>query len=205
MALRMVLILNKYLEDSFPVRWDLLDDHLMDNLLKLDKITLQHSIRTSKLAVILGKKLGLSSKELELLGQGALFHDVGKARIPLEILNKEGQLTPEEWGILQTHPQKGCECLKNSDVDEVVRRIVLEHHLWVNGEGGYPLIGDGKMPCPLTQIVMVADVVDAMTSDRPYRRAHSVEKTKEYLEVKVGSQFNGEVVSTFGRLIAKFD
>ena len=205
MALRMVLILNKYLEDSFPIRWDLLDDHLMDNLLKLDRITLQHSIRTSKLAVVLGKKLGLSSKELELLGQGALFHDLGKARIPLEILNKKGQLTPEEWGILQTHPQKGCEILKNSNVGEVVRRIVLEHHLWVNGEGGYPLSGDGKMPCPLTQIVMVADVVDAMTSDRPYRRAHSVEKTKEYLEVKVGSQFNGEVVSAFGRLIAKFD
>ena len=206
MALELLVMLDECTKVGFfGGQCELLDEHLIGTLLQLDRTTLQHSMRTSKLAVLLGKKLGLDGAELELLGQGALLHDIGKIRVPSEILNKEDPLNSEEWSLLQTHPQRGCEHLVKSNVDEVIRRIVLNHHVWFNGEGGYPLAEDRKSPCPLTQIVMVADVVDAMTSDRPYRKAHSIEATREYIEDRVGSWFNGEVVGAFGRLVFKIE
>lgn len=202
MVLELLIMLNEY-EDTAPFRieWD---SSAIRTLLQLDRTTLQHSLRTYKLAVILGKKLRLSSTELILLGQGALFHDIGKTKIPLTILNKQNPLTSEEWAILQTHPQRGKECLEPFAMDETIQRIVLRHHVWFNGEGGYPLDKDKAKPCPLTQIVMVADVIDAMTSDRSYRRAHTIADTQQYMEARAGSWFNSEVVAVFGSLVSKF-
>lgn len=138
-----------------------------------------------------------SSRELDLLKMGALLHDIGKQYIPREILDKEAELTPDEWEQIKMHPIFGWQCVASMDLDDAVKRIVLGHHLWANGEGGYPSSLGKPRPCILTQITTVADVADAMTGDRPYRPALSVSTCMEYLEENSGGRFNRNVVEVF--------
>lgn len=121
----------------------------------------------------IGRELKLSSEELSLLGMGALLHDIGKFNIPESILEKKTPLTPAEWAIIEEHPVHGYRFAKAIGMDDAICRIILHHHLWANGAGGYPA-SEGVVPCLLTQITTVADVVDAMTHERPYRPPLSI-------------------------------
>lgn len=163
-------------------------------LVKLDDKTFAHCRRVQVLAFALGQKMGLTSKELARLRLGSLLHDIGKKDISTDILNKKAPLTHEEWELIQMHPVFGWNSFVFTELDDVVKRIILDHHLWANGEGGYPNCFENFKPCPLTQITSVADVVDAMTNDRPYRLALSVTACFEYLEENAGTKFNREVV-----------
>ncbi len=178
-----------------------IDSMLMAMLANLDNETLGHCCRVQVLAVSLGEELQLSSTEIANLRLGSLLHDIGKKDIPEAVLSKETPLTAEEWQLIQGHPVFGWSSVLTVGLDEVVEQIILGHHLWANGCGGYPSWLNDFGPCLLTHITSVADVADAITSDRPYRPALSVTACLEYLEQNAGTKFNPEVVRAFTRLI----
>ena len=163
-------------------------------LVGLDPATLRHCHRVQKLSLIIGEALGLSLTELNTLSLGSLLHDVGKKYIPARILMKEAPLSGEDWMAIQQHPVNGWEYVKENIRDEGTWEIILHHHLWFDGQGGYPESNNGVKPSPLTWITSVADVVDAMTQDRPYRRALTLDACLEFLTEKTGTQFCPEVV-----------
>lgn len=164
---------------------------------ELDDETFGHCKRVQSLALTLGRRMGLTSAELNQLSLGALLHDVGKKFISPEILNKSTPLTPEEWEVIKTHPQLGFDCVASIGLDDTVKGIILGHHRWANGEGGYPQEDSFTKPCLFTQITTVADVVDAMTSHRPYREALNISSCLAYLEENAGTIFNRDIVTIF--------
>jgi hypothetical protein len=133
-----------------------------------DAYTHGHSQRTAQLAVELGLQMGLPPDRLRILSRGAFLHDIGKIAIPDEILNKPGRLTPEERLVVETHPQLGYELASSAPSLREVLQVILHHHERMDG-GGYPggLVGR-NIPFE-ARVVAVADVWDALTSDRPYR------------------------------------
>lgn len=167
---------------------------LIESLVGLDKDTFCHSVRTRRLALTMGELLGLEGVEIQDLALGAFLHDIGKLYIPDNILHKQTPLTEEEWSIIQDHPTLGVEAVKSAGLSQDVSKIVLEHHRWANGEGGYPQHLQGA-PTLLTQIVSVADVLDAMTSPRPYRSAYSVDVAVNFIYEHSGTRFSSTVVN----------
>jgi diguanylate cyclase (GGDEF)-like protein/putative nucleotidyltransferase with HDIG domain len=155
-----------------------------------------HSKRLLRMSHEIGKRLGLDSKELTDLKYAAFFHDLGKARVPDRILEKEGSLTDEEWEIMEKHTIWGREMLEGAEKMDRVGKIVEQSHERVDG-GGYPggLSGDEIML--EARIITVVDSWDAMRSDRPYRDALSQQEAIAELKDNRGTQFDPEVVETF--------
>jgi putative nucleotidyltransferase with HDIG domain len=179
-----------------------INEELVNALLQIDFSSYFHSTRVEKLAVQIGRELKLSSEELSLLGMGALLHDIGKFNIPESILEKKTPLTPAEWAIIEEHPVHGYRFANAIGMDDAICRIILHHHLWANGAGGYPA-SEGVVPCLLTQITTVADVVDAMTHERPYRPPLSIADCIEHLEAYAGTKYNAEVVQVAKQILNK--
>lgn len=175
-------------------------DLAADALLRLDFSTFFHCVRVEKLAGKIGKRLKLSSGELSQLKWGALLHDIGKQNIPPEILNKTTPLTAADWALIQEHPVHGYQFARMIGMDETVCRIILHHHIWADGTGGYPS-GENMRPCLLTQITTVADVVDAMTSDRPYRPPLSTADCIEHLEAHLNTRYNPDAVEVVKEIL----
>ena len=171
-----------------------MDDVFVGILAELDSETFLHCQRTQQISLLLGQEIGLRNEDLECLSLGALFHDVGKIYVPSNVLNKRTPLSDEEWTFIRSHPRLGYDCLKHTNLDETVKNIVLNHHLWANGRGGYPHHQSIQEPCLLTQVVTIADVVDAMTSKRPYRSALSMDNCFDHLEENCGTLFNSDLV-----------
>lgn len=138
-----------------------------------DEYTYHHSVNVSVLSIALGQRLGLSKKALNELGLAALFHDIGKVGVPLEILNKPSPFTEEEWLIMKKHPQWGVKALlmlKRPDPLLIRSAIVaFEHHLHYN-YSGYPRVTNKAEQDLYSRIVTIADQYDAMTSSRVYAR-----------------------------------
>ncbi|MGI6673974.1 MAG: HD-GYP domain-containing protein [Limnochordia bacterium] len=173
-------------------------DHVLTSVVDdLDQETMVHCRRVEFLVLTIGKLMELTSAELSQLSLGAYIHDVGKKCVPEAILKKKGPLTPQEWDIIEMHPKWGYDVAASLGLSETAKRIVLEHHLWANGQGGYPQELIGTKPSLLTQITTVADVFDAMINHRPYRSALSTVSAMEYLTGNVGTRFNEDVVATF--------
>lgn len=103
---------------------------------------------------------------------------------------------------MEMHSVHGWQLVSSLELDDVVGRIILEHHVWANGQGGYPQNSRG-IPCILTQITTVADVADAMTSDRPYRPALSFTACIDYLEEFQGTRFNRDIVRVFKKISSR--
>ena len=137
-----------------------------------DEYTFTHSVNVCIFAVALGKKLGFNKHQLYELGLGALLHDVGKVRMPLELLNKEGPLTPEEFPVMQQHPTEGLLSLfEMRGLSEVPLRAMLvayEHHMKID-QTGYPQSIRRREPTLFGRIVAVADGFDAATTKRSYQ------------------------------------
>jgi putative nucleotidyltransferase with HDIG domain len=134
--------------------------------------TAGHSLRVAEIASSMGRRLGLSEHKLFLLQVGSLLHDIGKLAVPLEILDKPGRLTPEEYRVVQEHVSAGNRILEPFDSARMaaIRDIVRHHHERLDGSG-YPDRLQGGQISLLARIVAVADVFDALTSVRPYRTA----------------------------------
>ncbi|NLN16801.1 MAG: HD domain-containing protein [Firmicutes bacterium] len=167
---------------------------LVTALEQKDRYTQGHSLRVSNLAVLIGQEMNLPEEELNKLRLAAVLHDVGKIAIPEAILNKPEALTRTEYEIVKLHPQKSAEIIKGISVLQPIIPIVKHHHERPDG-CGYPS-GLTLRDIPLlTQILAVADAWDAMTSDRPYRKAMSVEQALQVMKENRGTQFSAQVVN----------
>lgn len=170
----------------------------------LDNYTYQHSVNVAILSMILGIQLKLSRYELYTLCVGAMLHDIGKVFVSLEIVQKSGKLTDVEYAEIKQHTIRGYDYLKGSlDVSAVSRIIALQHHERPNGLG-YPERRKGSDIHKLSKIVAIADVYDALTSDRTYRKALSPNEALEYIMASGGSQFDYEMVCTFANTIIPY-
>lgn len=169
-----------------------------------DDYTAEHSVRVSVIAVALGRELGLNNAELEDLGIGAMLHDVGKVKVPDEILNKEGKLDDDEHLIIKKHTEFGHDMLlSKSDVPAAALDVAYNHHEQLDGKG-YPrgLKGD-EIPY-FAKIVSAADAFDAITSDRVYRKGRSSLEALRILYDCRGSQFDEHIINAFIRLIGVY-
>jgi HD superfamily phosphodiesterase len=166
-----------------------------------DPYTAHHSERVAAIALEIGREMGLPPTLLESLEAGARLHDVGKVSVPDALLGKEGGLSPEEWAVMREHPAAGAKALAPiaSLLGKEAVEIARYHHERWDGEG-YPEGLRGEEIPLLARIVAVADAYEAMTSDRPYRRALSPEEAARRIEEGAGSQFDPEVAEAFLRV-----
>jgi putative two-component system response regulator len=151
-----------------------------------DEYTKGHTLRVSELSVQLAKKMNLSKNDINAIKIGGIIHDVGKIGVPKAIINKPGRLEPEELEIMKTHPYIGykiCTPLKKSL--GMVLDIIYYHHEKLDGSG-YPIGLKGEDIPEGAKVLAVADIYDALTSDRPYRKAMSKEKALEILRQEAG-------------------
>jgi putative nucleotidyltransferase with HDIG domain len=161
-----------------------------------DPYTSGHSQRVTQISLLIAKALNFDQKDIELLQQATMLHDIGKIGIPESILNKPGDLTPTELQIIHQHPIIGENVLKPVKFLEEVRPIIRHHHEREDG-GGYPDGLPGKELSPSTKVLVVADTFDAMNSDRPNRRALSLAQIEEEFRKHRGTQFDIQVVDAF--------
>jgi HD-GYP domain-containing protein (c-di-GMP phosphodiesterase class II) len=165
-----------------------------------DAYTHGHSLRTAELAVELGLQMALPPDRLRIIARGAYLHDLGKIAIPDQILNKPGALTDEERKIVEMHPQHGFELAATAPSLHEVLPVILHHHERMDGKG-YPdgLVG---MAVPLeARVVAVADVWDALTSDRAYRSGWQPAQALAHIEAGRGTHFDPLVVDALVRVI----
>ncbi len=158
--------LMKTISDNNAVAFDI-------NLLRCsDDYTFKHSVDVAMMSMIIGKNLGLDEKSLRDLALSGLLHDLGKSKIPLEILNKKGKLSEEEFALMKQHSLFGFKILKErNEFNDSILKGVLQHHEKLNGRG-YPL-GVGKDQIHyFAKIIAVADIYDALVTDRPYKKAY---------------------------------
>jgi putative nucleotidyltransferase with HDIG domain len=161
-----------------------------------DGETAGHSLRVCRYSLEIAGAMGLSDSELRGLAMGAYLHDIGKLATPDGILRKPGPLTPEEWKLMQQHVQTGYDLVKQIPFLAAAAEIILNHHERIDGSG-YPR-GLKAEQIPLAaRIFAVADSLDAMTSDRPYRRAMPFEAAREEIRRKSGCLFDPQVAETF--------
>jgi putative nucleotidyltransferase with HDIG domain len=161
-----------------------------------DVETKGHSERVVAYCLGLGKQIGLSQRDLITLEHGALLHDIGKIGVPDAILLKRGALTEEEWLYMRRHVEYGAQILRGIDFLDGARNIVAQHHERFDGSG-YPGKLDGDLICLGARIFAVADAVDAITSNRPYRDARSFEDAAEELIRCSGKHFDPAIVQAF--------
>lgn len=165
-----------------------------------DDETKGHSQRVTEMTVAIAKELGISEEELVHIRRGAILHDIGKIAIPDEILHKPGPLTDEEWNLMRQHPALAVEWLSKISFLEQALTIPYYHHEKWDGTG-YPEGLKGEdIPLP-GRIFAVADVWDALLSDRPYRKAWPEEKALAYIQSEAGKHFDPEIVKIFFELL----
>ncbi|MDH5258321.1 MAG: response regulator [Gammaproteobacteria bacterium] len=163
-----------------------------------DNETGYHIIRMSKISALLGKAAGMSTEQCDLLLNASPMHDIGKIGIPDKILLKPGKFEPEEWRIMQTHAQIGADILSGDDSDllSMAREIALTHHEKWNGSG-YPNALCGEDIPLVGRISALADVFDALSSERPYKKAWPLDKAIELIKEERGKHFDPKLVDIF--------
>ncbi len=164
--------------------------------------TIDHAHRMEELAQKLGRRLGLSTSQLNRLSLLATLHDIGKAAISEEILTKPGQLTEEEWETIRDHSRRGYRIASASEEFALVAEDILAHHEWWNGEG-YPRGLAGEDIPLLARIISIVDAYDVMTHDRPYSEAVTTEEALQELQDCAGSQFDPDLVEEFVVMMEK--
>lgn len=142
---------------------------MLHNTRKITDSTFTHSMNVAIISRMIGMWLDYNQEALDILTLGGLLHDIGKCKIPPEILNKPGRLTANEFALIKHHPSLGYEMIKDQNLSMRVKEITLSHHERCDGSG-YPLGLNGDQIDDYANIVAIADVYDAMTADRCYRR-----------------------------------
>jgi len=169
-----------------------------------DEYTYRHSVDVGMLTIMLGKAMNLSKENLMDLGKSAFFHDLGKMFIPLEILNKEGRLTDKEYETMKKHSQLGYDFVRDIlHENKAVTSGVLFHHEKFDGTG-YPHGLKGVDIPIFGRMIAVADVYDALGTDRPYRRAMAPSESYEAILAQSGTHFDPDIVMAFRDTIAPF-
>lgn len=169
-----------------------------------DSYTFFHCVNVTVLSVVIGIGLDLNRDSLVNLANAALLHDIGKVFIDSAIINKPGKLTDEEYEIIKGHPGKGYEYIKDMYLNpELTARGVLDHHERFDGKG-YPDWKRGTEISGLGRIIAIADVYDALISDRPYRKGWFAVEAVEYIQGACGTQFDFDMVHVFSQKVAPF-
>lgn len=164
-----------------------------------DEEITSHTLRVTAISLELGRELGLELSDLSNIQYGTLLHDIGKLGIPDAIIQKPGKLTKEEYQVVQKHPIYAHEWISKRDDFQGSTVIPLFHHERWDGEG-YPYRLKGKEIPLLARIVAIVDVWDAVTSDRPYRRAMTNEQAHQIIKSESGKHFDPDVVKAFWKL-----
>jgi HD-GYP domain-containing protein (c-di-GMP phosphodiesterase class II) len=189
----------------------------LNDLANADGYTMKHSLAVTALGLSLGLRVmqrygwidthgcrrfdGIDER-LSTLGVGLLLHDIGKLAVPAEILEKPGPLSSEEWLAMRAHPTLGAQMLQHADgISPVSRAVVRSHHERWDGYG-YPAGLAGNAIHQFARIASVADVFDALTSDRSYRRALPMHEGYDYIVSRAGREFDPEVVTIFAESVA---
>lgn len=169
-----------------------------------DEYTFFHSVNVAILSIVIGQGLKLSEKELYDLGLAAVLHDIGKVFIDKDVLLKKGKLTEVEFDIIKTHSETGYKHLKNSYEIPIASYIgVLQHHERYDGTG-YPMKRKQEDISLFGRIICLADVYDAITSNRPYREAMLPSEAMEYIMANSGTMFDSNIVKVFIERIAAY-
>ena len=176
-----IIIDKKLFDITFP---------LLDKFKEICPGTFKNSQNVSNMCETVAVELDLN---IDLLKCAALYHDIGKMNIPTSILAKPGKISDIEYRMIKTHPQLGCNMLKNIEFSLPVIDIILQHHEKEDGSG-YPNGLKGKDIRLEAKILLVADVVEAMSSHRPYRPALSINKAIREIRKNRGKLFNPEIV-----------
>jgi HD-GYP domain-containing protein (c-di-GMP phosphodiesterase class II) len=169
-----------------------------------ENLTYVHSVNVAMLSLLIGRKVGFDEPTIAELVEAALLHDIGKTRIALDILRKPGPLTTHERRQIELHAMYGAEMLVGLDgLGPLTPTVALEHHRTVRG-GGYPALGEGVIPHPMSQIISVADVYEAITGARTHRDPSPPERACLVLARVAGDQLSAPLVKAFVNTITFF-
>ena len=169
---------------------------MLHNMRQIDDSTYAHSVNVALICRLIGKWKNFSEKDMDTLTLCGLLHDIGKSKIPNEIIGKPGKLTDSEYEEIKKHPVIGYNLVKNLDIDQRVKNAVLFHHERFDGKG-YPLGLTGNEIDDFTSIVSIADVYDAMTANRCYRDGLCPFEVIAIFEKEGLTQFNPKYILTF--------
>src|SRR5689334_7752523 len=174
-------------------------------LRQFDEYTTTHSLNVSVLTMALAEYIGLGARDVRTFGVAGLLHDLGKVRVPLEILNKPGKLTDEERLVMQRHPVDGAKLIITSDRDlDLAAAVAYEHHIMIDG-GGYPHCHFHRACHPASVLVHVCDVYDALRTHRPYREAWESERVLSYIRERAGAEVDPSVAEKFVAMMAELE
>ena len=165
-----------------------------------DVYTRGHSERVGASSRRLAITLGLAPAEVEVIARAGLLHDIGKIGIPEAVLRKTGPLSPEEWEVMRRHPEIGAQIVAPFEFFTAGAVVIRHHHERVDGSGYPDRLAGAAIPLG-ARIVAVADVYDALTSDRPYRSAMSSDAARAHLEAQAGRGLDEEIVGAFLGLV----
>jgi len=164
----------------------------------VDEYTSVHCCNVSMLSMGVSDQLGLSDADTRAIGTAALLHDIGKVRLPGEVLTKPGKLTDAERELIQSHPVEGARILTGRGLGHgLAATVAYEHHIWFNGRGGYPHFAYPRSTHFASRIVHVSDIYDALCSARPYRAAWPRERALELLQSLSGMELDPEITAAF--------
>jgi putative nucleotidyltransferase with HDIG domain len=184
------------------------DQQLVLPLLRLrdyDEYTTSHSMNVAVLSMGLAEFMGFSDSDVRAFGVAGLLHDMGKVRIPRDILNKPGKLTQQERDVINQHPVDGARMLLESGERlEMAAVVAYEHHMMHDG-GGYPTPRYCRTCHSASRLAHVCDVYDALRTRRPYREAWGSERVLEYLQERAGSEFDPEAAASFVSMMRQWE
>ncbi|GAB4149103.1 MAG: hypothetical protein Fur0037_17420 [Planctomycetota bacterium] len=170
----------------------------------VDRFTVGHSVRVALLALQVARAVGADRRQLVRVGTASLLHDIGKSKIPQEILFKPGRLDPEEWAWMAQHPRLGAQILLEQDeIDRSAVGAAFCHHMRPSGEGYYPLPALPMRPSGTSRLVRICDVFEALTSIRPYKRALTPCEAYAVM-LRQPRDFDPEWLSVFVRTLGLF-
>jgi putative nucleotidyltransferase with HDIG domain len=174
-------------------------------LREFDEYTTTHSLNVSVLAMALAEWMGLDGRDVRAFGVAGLLHDLGKVRVPADILTKPGKLTPQERELMDRHPVDGAEIILRAEPElDLAAVVAYEHHVMLNG-GGYPTFTYARTCHLASRLVHVCDVYDALRTDRPYRDAWEQPRILAYLADRSGSEFEPDMAQAFTQMMRDWE
>jgi HD-GYP domain-containing protein (c-di-GMP phosphodiesterase class II) len=167
-----------------------------------DDYTFVHSVNVSLLTLAQARSFGIEGARLHAIGLAGFLHDIGKLRIPLEVLNKPGKLEGDEWRVMMGHAQEGATHLCGVEGTHPLAILVAyEHHMRYDGQPNYPVPRVGRRPTLASQMTAISDVYDAICTTRPYAKARSREFAVKVLTERVGTFHSPALVANFVRMV----